>query len=705
MKRSLSSSWIDSYSADEAKEIHRALAFEEDIAQTDDISDGEIIAEILDHINVDVETITAAILLIVLDEGIVEEARLRESFSPGVCNLALEAEKLYQEEKSWLAKLRGDISESTAKSHHMMLLSMMSDVRVVFILLAHQLLRMRNVANADTEEQQRVASEAKYIFAPLANRLGIGQLKWELEDFAFRYLNPQEYKNIASFLEEKRVDREEYMVRIVTQLKHALEDAGIEAQVYGRAKHIYSIWRKMQKKQLKFSDLFDVRAVRVLVSDVSSCYNVLSIVHGIWQFIPEEYDDYIAAPKANHYQSLHTAVLGPEEKTVEIQIRTYDMHEHAEMGVAAHWRYKEGGKQDTHTEQTIDALRELLEGGEYGKQSVKPAIQSRIYVLSPKGNVVELPKGGTPLDFAYHIHTEVGNKCRGARVNGKMVTLTTPLESGQTVEIITSKTGKPSRDWLIPHMGYLRSSRSRAKVKQYFKREFREEHITSGKAMLAKADSSITQTELAELAKHFNVQSVDDLYASVGRGDLGPMQVVNALNRPQAEEKAEKTEELHLSKPTTQTPGKSSDIVIQGVDDLMSSLARCCKPMPGEPVKGFITSGRGISIHREDCLNLQNLERAHPDRIISVSWGADTKEEYEVDIEILAMDRSGLLRDVSAVFSNAGINVLGANTHTDKKTQEARMRLTLEMHEVSQLAPLLGKLINLRGVMEAYRIK
>lgn len=704
MKRSLSSSWIDAHSPDEAKEIHRAFAFEEDVTGAVDISDGEIIAEILDHINVDVETITSAILLIVLDANVISEERLRQSFSESTCNLALEAYRLYQEEKSWLSKLSEEISESTAKSHHMMLLSMMKDVRVVFILLGHQLLRLRKLTKADAQEQQRVASEARYIFAPLANRLGIGQLKWELEDYAFRFLDANDYKYIATSLEEKRVDREEYMERIVTQLQHALEDAGIDAKVYGRPKHIYSIWRKMQNKNLKFSDLYDVRAVRVLVNDLSSCYNVLSIVHGMWQFIPEEYDDYISAPKANNYQSLHTAVIGPEEKTVEIQIRTYDMHEHAEMGVAAHWRYKEGSKRDTHVEKTIEALRDLVEDSGAEKQNYQTSDLSRIYVLSPKGNVVELPKGGTPLDFAFHIHTEVGNKCRGAKINGKMVPLTTALESGQTVEIITAKNAKPSRDWLIPHMGYLKSSRSRAKVKQYFKREFREEHISTGKTQLAKIDSNVSQSEYAELANKFNTHSVDDLFAAVGRGDLGPVQVLNALSR---EEKAieDDVDEIVRKPSTSNQAQKDSDIVIQGVDDLMTSLARCCKPMPGEPVEGFITRGRGVSIHRADCVNFHNLQKAHPDRIIPVNWGESTTQTYEADVEIVAMDRSGLLRDVTSVLSNNGINVLGANTHTDKRTHEARMRLTLELSDASKLAPLLAKLINLRGVLEAFRVK
>ncbi len=705
MKRSLTSHWLDTRTPNEVKEIHRGLAFEEKLHPSDAISDGEIIAEILNQINVDGESIVAAILLIVLDNNGIAPDKIKQSFAVSTTELALEAHRLYQEEKSWLSKLDENLNEETAKSHHMMLLSMMSDVRVVFILLAHQLLRMRKLGDAEPAEQQRVAREARYVFAPLANRLGIAHLKWELEDLAFRYLEPDDYKQIAKSLEEKRIDREQYMERIVTQLSHSIEDVGISAEVSGRPKHIYSIWRKMQKKNLKFSDLYDVRAIRVLVDDLPICYNVLSVVHELWQFIPEEYDDYIAAPKSNHYQSLHTAVIGPEGRTVEIQIRTHEMHEHAELGVAAHWRYKEGGEQDRHTEETVDELRELINDEQAAGKKIQRSRASRIYVLSPKGNVVELPTDGTPLDFAYHIHTEVGNKCRGAKVNGKMVALTTALQSGQTVEIITGKNAKPSRDWLIPHFGYLKSSRSMAKVKHYFKREFRDEHISTGKLQLAKLEPELSLANYTELAHHYNMRNADDLFAAVGRGELGANQVVNhfkSKQQPAADTAAKKLQRLT---PKTQKNHKQNDIVIEGIDDVLSALARCCKPMPGEDLQGFITRGRGVSIHRADCINLLNLQSQHPDRIIPVHWGEKLAQNFEVDIEIIALDRSGLLRDVTAVLSNNNINVMAANTYTDKKTQEAKMRLTVEFNEQGKLASLLGKLTNVRGVLEVYRVR
>ena len=427
-----------------------------------------------------------------------------------------------------------------------------------------------------------------------------------------------------------------------------------------------------------------------------------SIVHGLWKFIPQEYDDYIAAPKNNNYQSLHTAVIGPGDKVVEIQIRTREMHAHAELGVAAHWRYKEGGKHDESLEQHIESLREAL-SEDAKADSSKLEHQSRIYALSPKGNVVELPAGSTPLDFAYHIHTEVGHKCRGAKVDGKMVALTTALQSGQTVEIITAKNATPSRDWLVSHLGYLKSSRSRAKVKQWFKREFRDEHISAGKNAIAKQVSILpSASALQTLAETFNLGHVDDVYAAVGRGDLGVQQVLNTLKVPEDEVEPEP---LISQKSHARKTSGSNDIVVEGVDEVMSSLARCCKPMAGDSVVGFITKGRGVTIHRADCQNIAEMQRRYPERFVPVNWSGTEARLYEVDIEIHAMDRSGLLRDVTALLSGEDVNVCAANTYTDKKIQQARMRLTIELQSVDQLPAVLAKLLNLRGVFEAIRVK
>ena len=702
MKRIAATHWQDSFNEKESQVIQSALSFtvadsltEKDTVERDDVAD------VLDHINVDYQTISAAILLVGLQNNAFDIGLASQHFEPPIVALTEEARSLIYEEGLWLDKLKEDFSEADVSSHHMMLIGIMNDVRSVFILLAKQIIRMHALPGLPEEQQRHIAKESRYIFSPLANRLGIGQLKWELEDLAFRYLQPDEYKKIASALEERRVDREQYMAAIVAKLQVVLDDANLSAKVYGRPKHIYSIWKKMQSKSLQFSDLYDVRAMRVMVDDLAACYTVLSIVHGLWEFIPQEYDDYIAAPKNNNYQSLHTAVKGPAGKIVEIQIRTNEMHAHAELGVAAHWRYKEGGKHDENLEQHIESLRKALSDDVIGDRGVLKD-SSRIYVLSPKGNVVELPVDATPLDFAYHIHTDVGHKCRGAKVDGKMVSLTTALKSGQTVEIITAKNGTPSRDWLVSHLGYLKSSRSVAKVRQWFKREFREEHVVAGKALIAKQVATTpSSAALHSLASTFNLGSIDDVYAAIGRGDLGVLQVLNTLKTPAEENDSTPT----LVPKRRQVHGSSRDILIEGVDDLLTSMARCCKPMAGDKVIGFITKGRGVMIHREDCQNIVEMTRRYPERFIPVNWSENQGEVYEVDVEIHALDRSGLLRDITALVAGEGINVCGVNTHTDKKFQQARMRLTIELNASAQLPKLLAKLLNLRGVFEAVRVK
>ena len=702
MKRIAATRWQDSFDEKKSRVIQLALTTshsgalaEKDSAERDDIAD------VLDHINVDYQTISAAILLVGLQNKAFDLNYLSDKFEPSIVKLTEEAYSLIFEEGLWLDKLPDDFSQEDVSSHHMMLLGIMNDARSIFIMLAKQIIRMHSLHTQSEKIQHHVAKESRYIFAPLANRLGIGQLKWELEDLAFRYLQSDEYKKIAKSLEETRVDREQYMEAIVAKLKSVLDDANILNEVYGRPKHIYSIWKKMQNKRLQFSDLYDVRAMRVMVNDLSACYTVLSIVHGLWEFIPQEYDDYIAAPKNNNYQSLHTAVKGPAEKVVEIQIRTYDMHAHAELGVAAHWRYKEGGKYDESLEHHIESLRKALSDEESG-DDIEIKSVSRIYVLSPKGNVVELPVDSTPLDFAYHIHTEVGHKCRGAKVDGKMVQLTTPLKSGQTVEIITVKNGEPSRDWLVSHFGYLKSSRSVAKVKQWFKREFREEHVAAGKAAIAKQVSILpTNTAMQTLATTFNLAHIDDVYAAIGRGDLGVQQVLNTLKV-----REEEIEPTPLIIPRDEHVKQSShDVTVEGVDELMTSLARCCKPMAGDDVIGFITKGRGVTIHRKDCQNITEMMRRYPERFIPVNWREKEGSKYEVDIELHSMDRSGLLRDVTSLLSGENINVCGVNTYTDKKIQQARMRLTVEINASSQLPGLLAKLLNVRGIFEAVRVK
>ncbi|MDH5547248.1 MAG: bifunctional (p)ppGpp synthetase/guanosine-3',5'-bis(diphosphate) 3'-pyrophosphohydrolase [Gammaproteobacteria bacterium] len=658
-------------------------------------------AAIMQELRVDHEIIAAGILFA---SGISKPV----GFDDRLSALCQEAMRLNAEEDGWIAQLeqQNDLNTEDTQSHHMMLLSMMKDVRVVFILLAHQLWIMRHIKGADPKHRRAEAWETRVIFAPLANRLGIGQLKWELEDLAFRFLEEDGYKEIAKKLEEKRQDREDYIRNVVSALSTLLEESGVRAQVYGRPKHIYSIWKKMQAKNLEFEDLYDVRAIRVLVDDISQCYTALSAVHSKWPFIPGEYDDYISAPKSNNYQSLHTAVIGPEGRTVEIQIRTHDMHEFAELGVAAHWRYKEGGRRDEGLEKRIESVRQMLEEGRIDESDSEmvSSDEESVFVLTPKGQVLELPSGSTPLDFAYHIHTELGHRCRGAKINGDMVQLTTKLNSGDHVEIITTKIGQPSRDWLSPSSGYLKSSRARAKVRQWFKQQFRDENISAGKAAVHKeaVKRSIGEPDLSSVVPRFNFSSTDDVYAAIGRGELGAAQVVNVVQET-VQAPVVEPDEIHTS--SARKSVGSGKIDVYGVGDLLTHMARCCKPMPGDEIVGFITRGRGVSIHRQDCANARALGEQNSDRLINVSWGKQDHGNYEVDILIEALDRSGLLRDVTSVLSAEDVNVVAANTFSNRKLQQATLKLTLEINNSQKLDRALNRLQQVRGVFEAVRTK
>lgn len=706
MKKQSSFVIDDKWSAADAEMLSAALHF---VRHSSDSTKAVEMAAILDELKVDAESIVAAMLYAVTDYEKEVSQLSQLQFPLAVKNLANEVHTLLAEESGWVAQLEAQPQRTRQRTeaHHMMLLSMMQDVRAVFILLAHQLWQMRNIKDASEEHRKAVAWETRAIFAPLANRLGIGHLKWELEDLAFRYLEPDSYKMIAQALEERRTDREVFIETMVAEVSGLLETAGISAKVYGRPKHLFSIWRKMQLKHLEFDELYDVRALRVMVDSVRDCYAALSEVHARWSYIPGEYDDYIAAPKSNNYQSLHTAVLGEGGKSVEIQFRTWDMHEHAELGVAAHWRYKEGGgKRDEGVEKRVESLRQALEAVKQD-ESLNPAELEKsagnIYVLTPKGSVVELGAGATPLDFAYHVHTEVGHRCRGAKVNGQMVPLTTRLKSGQHVEIITVKEGAPSRDWLTRSAGYLATSRARAKVKAWFKAQFREQDIAVGKLAVSKesAKRGLQSIDLSPCLSRFNFSHEDDLLAAIGRGEIGVAQVFNLLVEPQKEE----PEFPEITEPKSSPALSKGEVDVSGVGNLMTQFARCCKPMSGDDIVGFITRGRGVSIHRATCSNAVEMMQQHPDRFIEVKWSNAERTHYEVDIEVLALDRSGLLRDVSSVLAAEDVNVLAANTRSDKRSQEARMRLTLELADAGALDKTLKKLGQLRSVLSVYRVK
>ncbi|MGE0079988.1 MAG: GTP diphosphokinase [Thiohalomonadaceae bacterium] len=667
------------------------------------------VADILAGLRLDAETIAAAVLHDAVEDSEVSLAQIAEYCSPAVARLVDGVTKLKVFAEFHEAG-KGKKESARAESLRKMLLAMAEDVRVVLIKLADRLHNMRTLDYLDQERRERIARETLDIYAPLANRLGIWQLKWELEDLSFRHLEPDTYREIARFLDERRVDRQRYIEGVVQVLEAELSKAGIKADVKGRPKHIYSIWKKMQRKGLGFHQVYDVRAVRILVDSVADCYHALGVVHTLWRHIPKEFDDYIATPKENNYQSIHTAVVGPEGKTVEVQIRTWDMDRHAELGVAAHWRYKEGGKSDRAFEQKIAWLRQLLEwkeeesnAGDFIDRFKSEVFQDRVYVFTPRGEIIDLPQGATALDFAYHIHTDIGHRCRGAKVEGRIVPLTYELRNGEQVEVLTSKHPAPSRDWLNPHLGYLKTSRARAKVRSWFKQQDQEQNLADGRQVVERELKrlGVTDVPLERIAAHFNLSPVDDFMVAVGRGDITTSQLASALHqitRPPAPPPGEPTA-------ITATPrkGEGGDIHIQGVGNLLTTLSRCCKPAPGDPIVGFITRGRGVAIHRSDCTNILNLPSELRRRLIEVAWAGKEQSTYPVDIEIEAIDRQGLLRDVSSLLANEKINVIAASTVTDRHTNTARMQLTLEIANTDQLSRVLSRIVQLPNVTEARR--
>jgi GTP pyrophosphokinase len=590
-----------------------------------------------------------------------------------------------------------------------LLLAIIRDLRVVFILLARQLVMMRNAIDLNEEDRRTLAQLTADIHAPLANRLGIWQLKWELEDLAFHSLQPETYRQIAELLDERRNDREQWIVAAAGTLRAALRDAGIEAEIAGRPKHIYSIWRKMQKKGLDFSELYDIRALRVLVRDVPACYAALGIVHSLWPFIAGEFDDYIASPKGNNYQSLHTAVVGPEGRTLEVQIRSHDMHAYAELGFAAHWRYKEGGGADASFERKIAWMRQLLEGrDEQDDDSAlldafrTDVIEDRVYVLTPKGQVTDLPKGATVLDFAYFIHTDVGHRCRGAKVNGRIVPLTHQPASGDRIEILTGKVAEPRRDWLSAHHGFLRTGRARNKVRNWFKHADRELNIAAGRSVLDREFKRLAlhNVELERLPARFQLRSVEDLYEALALGDVTPTQIARTLH--EGERDVEPVPERSLPPAKPPAPGKDA-LVIEGVGNLLSTLARCCQPVPGDEVVGFITRGRGVSVHRADCKQLQRLRMLDPDRIIEVTWGGAHQRAYEVDVRVRGYDRKGLHKDVSNVIAAANVHIIAVDARVNPARNEVTMNYALRVADFGQLSNLLAQLHAVPNVIEAER--
>jgi len=674
------------------------------------------IAQILVELELDQDTLVAAILYRTVREDKAPLEDIEKHFGAvvsklisGVLGMAAISASLNPRDSVVLN------AQAQVENLRRMLVSMVDDVRVALIKLAERTCAIRAVKNAPEEKRYRVAREVFDIYAPLAHRLGIGHIKWELEDLSFRYLEPEQYMHIAGLLHERRMDREQYIRKVVKQLRDELKREGIVAEVDGRVKHIYSIWRKMQKKGLRFSEIYDVRAMRILVPEVRDCYTSLGIVHSFWPHIAQEFDDYIANPKENGYRSLHTAVIGPEGKVLEVQIRTHAMHEEAELGVCAHWRYKGAdreGRADQY-EEKIAWLRQVLEWheelGDIGglADQIRVDIEpDRVYVFTPDGHAIDLPQGATPLDFAYRVHTEIGHNCRGAKVNGRIVPLNYTLKTGEQIEVITGKNGAPSRDWLNSNLGYITTARARAKVVSWFKLQDRDQNVLAGKQMLERelnrlAIGPVNYDKLVERSKH---KSSEDLFAALGAGDLRLAQAVGlAQQLLEPQQRSDQQLDLIPRKPTPRSAPSGDEVRIEGVGNLLTQMAGCCQPVPGEPIIGYITVGRGVTIHRQDCSTALQLSSREPERMIQVSWGTEVVETYPVDILIRAYDRSGLLSDVSQVLLNEKMNIVALHTSTIKEDNIATINLTVEVPGLDALGRLLGRISQLSNIIEVRR--
>jgi len=675
-------------------------------------------AAILAGMKFDAETVAAALLCGLPDAALTRD-QLAKAFGASngldahLVALVEGAAKLNRMDRL-LSELASEFATEGGQSEALrqMLLAMTDDIRVVLIKLAERTQALRELADKDEPLRRRLAANVRELYAPLANRLGVWQLKWELEDLSCRYLEPDTYRQIARLLDERRLDREWYIEQVVKQLSEALAADGLAGfNVNGRPKHISSILAKMRKKHLSFDEVYDVRALRVQVRDVKDCFHVLGLVHSLWQPIPGQFDDYISRPKGNGYKSLHTAVVGPENRALEVQIRTFDMHQEAELGVAAHWRYKEGGKsQGDGLQDKIAWLRQLLawkqeigEGeGEGGDKQLaqhfrNELFQDEVFVLTPQGRVVALTAGATPLDFAYAVHTELGHRCRGAKVDGTLVPLDTPLTTGQRVEILTVKQGGPSRDWLNPHLGVLTTTRARAKVRQWFKQRDHGAHVQEGRDLLERElhRLNLAKVSLDKLATRLKFADLDDLCAALGRGDLGS----GALDRALHEEFIPALEKPLVSAPKHKAD--ASGVLLEGEPGLLTQMAGCCKPVPPDKIVGYTTQGHGVTIHRADCPMLRHLPDDRRARLLAAEWGGQDSQVFAVDVEITAHDRAGLLKDVGELFAQEKINVVRVNTLS--QDDMARMEFTLEVQDIAQLTRFLARASQVRGVHSARR--
>lgn len=674
-----------------AKAAGRAEAFERALA----------VARLLLLQGADPETIAAALISQAIPEKELDLEGVQSAFG---AELAVLLRGLARAGRIESLNAQGVDLEQLRK----MLLAIAEDVRVVLIKLAERVVYLRALTKADEAVRRAAGRQTLELFSPLANRLGVSEMKWELEDFSFRFTEPELYKKIAQLLDEKRSEREAYIQRVIAQLHSELETMAVPAVIQGRPKHIYSIWRKMRGKNVSFERLYDIRAVRVIVRNIRECYTVLGVVHDLWTPVEGEFDDYIASPKSNDYKSLHTAVVGPEGKTLEVQIRTDDMHQHSEHGVAAHWRYKEGSKADKAFDAKIAWLRQVLSwkqevlAEEAGKDAARRDLfVDTIYVLTPQGRVVDLPRGSTPIDFAYHVHTDLGHRCRGAKVDGQMVPLTYKLHNAQRVEIMAAKVGGPSRDWLLPQSGYLASSRALAKARQWFRHEDHEKDVASGRAALDKELHRLgALSESHEKVAHASgFAKLDDFFAALGRGEVTSRQIEIAV-RGDAAPAAPAPAPLAVPPSEGKT---SSGVLVLGVNNIATLIAKCCKPVPPDPIIGFVTRARGVTVHRQDCVNITGLAENQRDRLMPADWGKTVEEApFSADLEVVAIDRQGLLRDISEAISRERINVTAVNTLS--RGVHAFMRFTLQVSSADGIQRVLRQVREVPGVDTARRL-
>jgi GTP pyrophosphokinase len=674
------------------------------------LQQGAAMAEILAHLNLDADTIQAALLYPASRDKNISEEQVKDNLSAPLAKLVLGTEKMDAVDAMRPAFEGHEHYEQQLDNIRKMLLAMVEDVRVVIIKLAEQIYLLHAAKNKSQEEQQAIAIKVREIYAPLANRLGVGYLKWQLEDWAFRYLEPEQYKQIAKFIAEKREERQRAVEDVIKQLQEELVKDGVQAKVEGRVKHIYSIWRKMQRKNVQYEEVYDARAVRIVVAEVAQCYAALGTVHRLWNHIPKEFDDYIAQPKPNGYRSLHTAVVGPSGKALEVQIRTQQMHDESEMGVCAHWAYKEGGATDSGLQNKITWLRSLLDwqeevntADEVFAELQNNVTEDRVYVFTPKGEVFDLPKGATPIDFAYHVHTQVGHRTRGAKINGRIVPLTHQLKTGDQIEILTQNDAKPSRDWLNPDSGFIYTTRARAKVRAWFRMLHRDENIAEGRAIIEKECDrlDLPYIHYDDIAEKFNFKEGDEVLAAVGRGDLRLAQVIHAAYGHF--EKQTSRDEVIPLQPKSKQKFSHGELTIAGVGNLLTVMAHCCHPVPGDSIIGYVTQGRGVSIHRQDCSNVINGLSESPERLLEVSWGSGSDKTYPVRALVKAYERKYLLRDITSVLSALQVNVTAIDSNADPLESTVTFKLTLEVPDRDSLGRVLDRLQTLPNIISASR--